>query len=959
MRTTALFVVLVLMAGLVALLAILPTGPEVVPAVRKGIDPRAGGPPRGGPLVGRADETAAGGTDLPGDLDPGQRTVLLAPSVAGDALEVQVWADPQGRLAPGAEVFFRELAGTHYERPGRDSPLYEHWSEIAIQDGEAHVADSIGRVTLPGVREWAIVVARLPGAYGFKVVPRQHQPIETIVLGPDETLRVRVVDGAGGGVPAAALGVHQLVPVQREWHVQRDRLQARARERLKRLPDDPMAQNEVRRHLAEDLARLEAQAEAAGEQAQSGGAHLDLLLRRRSDAEGRAEVRHFQLYRREPEDWWGEEDRDRFQVGLLMPALQPVASPFAGRPVPERPVELHMPHSGSVAVRVVDHEGRLFVHPTNAELRAQGDDASSWARVTARKEQGGAAMEFPDVGLGLTLRPRVWLDDEDFTWDGPPVPGPGRPGERIVVDVPAPPDFGILTGRLVGPGGAALAATEVTLLVNGRAGRLEGEDLTSDGAGRFQLMFDLGKHQPPFTLEVRARRGHPPLGHARHLNDLANGRTIDLGDVRIGELELIAHGVLRDDLGRPVSEGTVKLQRERDSSDEDAPGEWHDEAFVVAASDEEGEYELFGAPLPGRYRIEAQAPDHFPAHSPDVVAGDEVDLTLARAARLVATLVLPEWLPDQAVRARLESVLDPALAWDEHVRGAPGQKTIAVPFVPPGFYDFSISVAGFADPILWVGALRVEAGQRDVHPRLTDLDLTRLVWRYRISALDEAGERMPGPDEPLLVRSERPGGETVYVGFPWRKSEIEIFATSPELEVIALSTSYRAQETTLAHGTSQLRFERTPPVRLSLPGLRAMLGAAQRARLLMAPAGGTGLPTSFRVHDQRSGTWRDGGLPQARQGGAEWLQRTDEVSIRLSRGGLYGVVLQLHAEGIEAVAVDLGTVRVSFPPRTEPVVELALDPELVRIALEQVRERQAERAGPGDQPELPRSSADE
>ena len=54
---------------------------------------------------------------------------------------------------------------------------------------------------------------------------QRHKPVETIVLGRDESLTVRVVDGAGKGVAGVPVGVHQEIPIKPRSTGSRNRTQ--------------------------------------------------------------------------------------------------------------------------------------------------------------------------------------------------------------------------------------------------------------------------------------------------------------------------------------------------------------------------------------------------------------------------------------------------------------------------------------------------------------------------------------------------------------------------------------------------------------------------------------------------------------------------------------------------------------------------------------------------------------
>jgi len=892
------------------------------------------------------------GSAIPEGLDFGERVAVAgAEGDPGKPLEIQVWAGRVGVPAVGAEVFFAEVAGRGNRNGnqrgrgrgwGRNNGVSEHWSVLPIRDGERFVANAAGRVKLPPVGQWAMVTARRPGEYGFLVVRQRHKPVETIMLGRDESLTVRVVDGAGKGVAGVPVGVHQEIPIKPRLTSSRNRTKLVQLQRAlvaQANSGDPATRSRV----MEELKRLQARARADASKAKQVAAQplptsLDLRVRSTTDQDGTAIIEHFQLYRHQPQKWWRGEHTDKFQASLLVPMLEPVFARFEGRPTPSAPIELAMPPMGSITVRVLDHDGRSFSHPANAELRVQAAGVAAWTRIPSRKEQDGEAIVFPWVGLGLNVRPHVWLDDRDFRWDGPVVAGPGREGQRVTIDVTAPAAFGILRGRLIDAEGKALKGIRPTFLITGREGRLEGEDLSLDPEGRFQLMFEVGKrHQPPFSLEIRQQNMQPPRGMVMRLPGLEDGKTVDLGDVVIDAFGAFVRGTVLDDARRPVVGSVVKLQRERLVGRKTPKPQWRDEAFVTARTDESGRFELFGDPLPGRYRVEATARNHFTVRSREVFRGSNIDLRLERTASLVGTLLMPKWLPSRSVKIRVESALDSKFRRDEQARTFGGKNLIYVARIRPGIYNVIIRVAGFSDPILRIDGVRLEAGQRGAHPRLTNLNLLSSLYRYQISAVDENGQSIKGPAGPLLAQVTRMDGKSEFVGFPWNGNKIEVFSASPQMEVVQIHTGYRVQRAVVTHGVSQLRFVKLPPVRLVMPGARAAVGPDIVVRVSMVLTANTGLPTSLSVRDQRSGRRRSYSRAQLSKSGGAWLRETDEVMVSLMKEGEYQVVLRLRGTGVASVPVVLGNVNVAFRPGVQPVVQIAVDLAKVKAGLAQVQ----------------------
>ena len=94
---------------------------------------------------------------------------------------------------------------------------------------------------------------------------------------------------------------------------------------------------------------------------------------------------------------------------------------------------------------------------------------------------------------------------------------------------------------------------------------------------------------------------------------------------------------------------------------------------------------------------------------------------------------------------------------------------------------------------------------------------------------------------------------------------------------------------------------------LLAPGLRSIVGPERKVKITLQSAAPTELPSSLRGYDQSTGrsVRVDGGTLG---GGTGWLGADDTLSMSLSAGGEYKVLLRLQEKGSRPVA--LGTVQV-------------------------------------------------
>lgn len=903
--------------------------------------------------------------DLVGDIDgelesfddpPAVDSLRIdLPTTTGDLrfLVVQVWDGEPGVPAAETDVFF--LDG--FEGDELTDPFAQHWSALAESKGERFKTDPQGRVELPPVEEWAMMTAQRPGVYGFARVGREHRDVETITLRPDETLTVRVVDGEDNPVAGVPVGVIQHVPVDNDqaklWGQMKELQQYRAKveEYIRNNP----AQRDAAQGRMEDLQKREAKLNTAmrrakgdystqpkGRRDESRGeknrpqptTHIELRARRYTDADGVALFRHFQVYRHEHEEWWPEHLVDQFEAVLLMPLKQPESRAFAGHPLSAETLELRMPPTGSIALRTVDLDGRPFSHPVNGDLRMDEPAAAPWTRMQMRKEQNEPSILFPFAGLGLEFIAHCRLDDNDFTWDLPTFFGPSTPGERITIDMVVAPDAGMLFGRLLDTAGKPLAGTAPTFLISSHAGRLEGEEVTLDTAGRFHLPFYVREpHAAPFRLEIRRNDVTPIAGRAMTLQALPEGRVTDLGDLRIDTLGRIAHGSVVNDLGEPIAGATIQLQRERTRGGKNPRLEFVNEDFTVGRTDAEGRYELFGEIDSGRFRLHAEAAEHFSVDTADLGRGKPLDLTLERKSRVVGSVMKPSWMPSNSVRVQLESMADPQQRRDDQVHDHEGKTYIYFDWVKPGIYSVVIRTRDFPDPFLRIDGIEIVPGQMDIHPRLRDLDLGRYLHRFEITAVDDQGERIQ-PNRPLLARIVRPDGEIGFVGFPWKNGRTEIFSVSPTLDVWPEAQGYHAEPTVLVHGECELCFLEIPPVEVHVPGLRQIVGAMPvwiGMKHATTHDVDTGLPDRLVTWDRRSN--RIAGWYGKVRAVYAPLGEDEIARIELSRDGVY--LLEAYMGGRKA-HIGFGSAKIRLKPGEKPErVTVTVFPDQVQAVLDE------------------------
>lgn len=911
-------------------------------------------------LHSTTDETTAAAEAEPDQAETASREAVaeFPAEQGGPTLQVLDAVDRQP--VPYAEVFVAVGGRGGMERgewrnAGNDG---EHWA-VQLERGQPRKADAQGKVSLPPFRRFLRVAARAEHRFGFAVL-RENQRDPTLLLVADATLRARVRDAEGHGLGDV------YVSLCADLHGNLQRV-ARVRTGADGLaefrhaqvyetrvpPEDPAAAEQRQRSEASSARMRDiiarAQADGRAPVADLERARRELQQRMVESLRIQEEMqarRARETQRRSAELQGGARDGEaanwpiaEFVLLAEVPQAQATQARVPPRALPKEPVELRLLPTSTLLLRLLGPDGADLRSPCAVRIRRSPDAGApadparqqrdGLSQLRADKPLGEHELTLGPVGLGLQLDIEVQFADDDFNFVQRGVPGP-LSAAPLTIEVRSPGWFTAVAGRFVDEQGQPIPGLDAELFVSGAKGRVEGERLRLEPDGRFELPVRLREAQPPYVLEVRAAVAEKSFGKLLALPVLVNGKRTDVGDVVLRELPILVHGVVRNDLDRPIAGAQVVVQAQRTEG-------WTDESFLSCGSDAEGKFELRAEARPLRLRLRVTANGHANFEQ-EIAFGERVDLRLPRLGGIRAQGFRPQFLPREAVRVTLADLeRNQSRELDVRPRDGDGFE-LRVDDLRPGLWRVMLHVRGLPKPMALAESVLVKPGETTRPAALDGLDLRSRVFLVSARAIDQAGQPFQ-PDSPLLVQLYDGRGMPQWVPFPWRGANIELLLDAPGARVVGLASGCQPVRAELQAGGNELRFSRTHPVKVLLPGLRELLGPQQSARISLVYADPLPWPEGdLQTIDQRNGQGRGYQRTALGKSNGAGLGAADEVTMPLMLNGRYEVVLRIDGVG-GRVSKTIAQVEVIVDGPKPQTITAIYDSNLVRDAVAELRAR--------------------
>jgi hypothetical protein len=531
------------------------------------------------------------------------------------------------------------------------------------------------------------------------------------------------------------------------------------------------------------------------------------LLRARTGEDGIGRIPHAAAFA----TVFGPDAGANFSAAIAAVLPTAVATPVDIKLLPEEPVELRLPATGSVRVKVLQADGNPCAEPllvALAKARDNPEDDDDWLAPgmpgfdAASQRSADGEVRFDHVGLGLPIQISA-------VFPGAPqasivrAQGPQRAGETVDLVLTEQLDYPILIARLVDSAGQALAGqtvqAQLIMADDERDWSNQHEVQTgADGTVRVGLT-PVSEEEVSVAIEwVRQAEGNLTELYARQ--DLARPFHVgenDLGAVTLGPSPLLASGRVLDPEGKPVPGANVMPQHRR--MDELEPGVIHLEPEFEKRreTDKQGNFSLNGVWTEPDLALTVRAQGFLPAEVVIVPGAQDVEVRLSRSFELKARL-----LADPGVDlSELGINLQYQDKGEEEIRTWPRMNdkdgTLSFRDAPPGRADLVLTITGMGTDIevLRIGDIAVGSGVPD--PRLDPIDLRGKLYGCRISARGADGSELEdlqawpvanpaavshGWEGAVSLISQAPLGEVAVAAQGWR--ELRLTPVKPTEEVV-------------------------------------------------------------------------------------------------------------------------------------------------------------------------------
>ena len=584
--------------------------------------------------------------------------------------------------------------------------------------------------------------------------------------------------------------------------------------------------------------------------------------------------------------------------------------------LPEEPLELVLPETGSLEIVLVTpegtpHEGLAWVRTGYRPLVPSRP--STWSRpaYTHVIRDGRLVLE---VGPGLAFDFEV--EGEDFVEFEAEGVGPRRAGELATVRLEIGRSASTVAARLLAdgeplPDARVVVFQEIGYVGGARQGREDRE--RTDAGGR--ISFPVLPPEDParrLTFEFSTRHDGEELSAELVLGpELAPGEN-ELGDLALEPRPLLLAGRIVDDAGNPVPGASVRLYARVADPESGTGTSWERLRAAGAEAGRDGRFEARGRSsaavigvTPAREGFTAGERAEFPRGTRDAT------VVMSAGGSIAGRVLVDPSIGTRTVSVFVRSELAERNAGTQHKQVDPDTGAFELKGLKPGRYTL-LATVGMNEEVARAEGLLVEAGRTVRDPRFDPLDLRGelSVWRVRARCADE----FPVESFQVLIKDEKGGYRGSSQGSRGDRP-LTLITSRPALDLLVRANEHRDLELLGVKNDLDVLLDAGLRVELTLEGV-------------------TGLDPGLSIAASLVGGARSG-RPESQT----WVQfdAAGVARFRVGVPGTYQVALQL-LEG-ESLSVDIEHEKLSIEvlDRSEPQqIRLSVPRERIEATIEQL-----------------------
>lgn len=426
--------------------------------------------------------------------------------------------------------------------------------------------------------------------------------------------------------------------------------------------------------------------------------------------------------------------------------------------LPDETIELTVPATGSIAIRVVDGLGNALPGASasyQAGIVEPGDSRSPEEQIErTRRDWRDLPLDHGECVLapvGLDLFFRLEAGCRGHEGRGRVVAGPRTDGERIECVLALADHAPTLTGRIIDGEGNPRANSQVMVqFVRRGSGPLSDEpgrveQFETDAAGRFRT----DRPSTPLTDALLRFTEVDGLGYWLAGGDRPVGAAaddpLDVGDVVVEDFPVLVAGVVVDHAGVPVEAAEIAVEASPRGQllEELGPVAFFPGVGTVSGAD--GRFEVDGPP--GEFDLTLVASSDLIRERGSVEASlgqRDVRVVLERQRSFEASVLLDDGVPRSAIRAQFRAVESDPWTWDQGI--GPDRRFTLYPLESASF-DVRFIARGLEPApveLLLVENVHFAEDAPTCDPRLDPADLRGRLTVSRIALHDAEGRPIAG-----------------------------------------------------------------------------------------------------------------------------------------------------------------------------------------------------------------------